>query len=139
MHTYLRHPSDMPVELRLRRLPPISRQQLCNISLGGLACNSSRRFRRGSAVELRIPALGEQARYRGVVAWCRRQADAFLVGIAFLDEDTLFRARMVEQICQIEHYRREQEQLRGQPLDSESMAHEWITRHAAEFARASFI
>ena len=79
MRTYLRHPSDMPVELRLRRLPPISRQQLCNISLGGLACNSSRRFRRGSAVELRIPALGEQARYRGVVAWCRRQADAFLV------------------------------------------------------------
>ena len=40
MRTYLRHPSDMPVELRLRRLPPISRQQLCNISLGGLACNS---------------------------------------------------------------------------------------------------
>ena len=63
----------MPVELVLRRQACVPRQRLNNISLGGVACNSLRGFRRGTSVELRIPLLGDQARYPGVVAWCRRQ------------------------------------------------------------------
>lgn len=123
----------MPVELVLRRQGNIPRQRLHNISLGGVACNSSRGFRRGTSIEMRIPLLGEQARYHGVVAWCRRQAEDYLVGIAFTDEDTLFRARMVEQVCQIQHYRQQLEQERGEPMAIEHCAREWIARHAAEF------
>src|SRR5690606_22808220 len=95
MRRFLRHPSDMPVELVQRKHAFLPRQRLNNISLGGVACNSDKGFRKGTAVELRIPLLGEQARYPGVVAWCRKQAEGYLVGIAFIDEDTLFRARMV--------------------------------------------
>ena len=62
MRRFLRHPSDMPVELVLRRQANIPRQRLHNISLGGVACNSSRAFRRGTSVELRITLFGEQAR-----------------------------------------------------------------------------
>ncbi len=86
----------MPVELVLRKRTCQSHERLDNISLGGVACNSARRFQRGSNVELRIPLFGEKACCTGVVAWCRKQADAYLVGIAFIDEDTLLRARMVE-------------------------------------------
>ena len=86
----------MPVELVLRKKACIPRQRLNNISLGGVACNSTRGFRRGTSVELRIPLLGELARYPGVVAWCRRLENGYLVGIAFIDEDTLIRARMVD-------------------------------------------
>lgn len=68
----------MPVELVLRRQSCIPRQRLNNISLGGVACKSSRGFRRGTSVELRIPLLGDQARYPGVVAWCRRQESDYL-------------------------------------------------------------
>ena len=96
MRRFLRHPSDMPVELVQRKHAFLPRQRLNNISLGGVACNSSKGFRKGTAVELRIPLLGEQARYPGVVAWCRKQQeDSYLVGIAFIDEDTLCRASMV--------------------------------------------
>lgn len=133
MRKFLRHPSDMPVELVLRKQACIPRQRLNNISLGGVACNSNRGFRRGTAVELRIPLLGEQARYPGVVAWCSRQPSDYLVGIAFLDEDTLFRARMVEQVCQIQHYRQLLERERGEPMAIEHCAEEWIAKHAAEF------
>lgn len=133
MRKFLRHPSDMPVELVLRRQACIPRQRLNNISLGGVACNSLRGFRRGTSVELRIPLLGDQARYPGVVAWCRRQANDYLVGIAFIDEDTLFRARMVEQVCQIQHYRQQLEQESGQSMTIEQCAQDWIAKHAAEF------
>ncbi|HBZ92296.1 MULTISPECIES: PilZ domain-containing protein [unclassified Pseudomonas] len=133
MRKFLRHPSDMPVELILRRQACIPRQRLNNISLGGVACNSLRGFRRGTSIELRIPLLGDQARYPGVVAWCRRQENDYLVGIAFLDEDTLFRARMVEQVCQIQHYRQQLEQESGQAIAIEQCAQDWIAKHAAGF------
>jgi hypothetical protein len=137
MRHFLRHPSDMPVELVLRKQAFVPRQRLNNISLGGVACNSSRAFRRGTAIELRIPLFGEHARYPGWVAWCRKQDDKYLVGIAFVDEDTLFRARMVEQVCQIEHYRHQREQALGCSLSIETVAQEWISQHAAAFSRAS--
>jgi hypothetical protein len=137
MRHFLRHPSDMPVELVLRKQAFVPKQRLNNISLGGVACNSSRAFRRGTAVELRIPLFGEHARYPGLVAWCRKQEGSYLVGIAFVDEDTLFRARMVEQVCQIEHYRHQREQALGCSLPVEVVAQEWIAQHAAEFSRAS--
>lgn len=136
MRRFLRHPSDMPVELVQRKHAFLPKQRLNNISLGGVACNSSKGFRKGTAIEMRIPLFGEQARYPGVVAWCRKQADYYLVGIAFIDEDTLFRARMVEQICQIEHYRHLREEELGEPLAAEDAAREWIALHAAEFPSA---
>ncbi len=133
MRRFLRHPSDLPVELVLRKQAFLPRQRLHNISLGGVACNSTRSYRRGTAIELRIPLFGEQARYPGVVAWSRRQAEHYLVGICFIDEDTLFRARMVEQVCQIEHFRRQRERELGEPQSIDSIAHEWIAAHAADF------
>ncbi|TIH06859.1 PilZ domain-containing protein [Pseudomonas leptonychotis] len=137
MRHFLRHPSDMPVELVLRKQAYVPRQRLNNISLGGVACNSSRAFRSGTAIELRIPLFGEHARYPGLVAWCRKQKGQYLVGIAFVDEDTLFRARMVEQVCQIEHYRHQREKELGCSLSVETVAQEWIAQHAAEFSQAS--
>ncbi|MGE8499234.1 MAG: PilZ domain-containing protein [Pseudomonas sp.] len=138
MRRFLRHPSEMPVELVLRKQAFVPKQRLNNISLGGVACNSSRGFRRGSAVELRIPLFGDQARYPGVVAWCRKLSDEYLVGVAFVDEDTLFRARMVEQVCQIEQYRHLCELKSGEQMPIESAAQEWIAQHAPEFSHASF-
>ncbi|SDK84034.1 PilZ domain-containing protein [Pseudomonas delhiensis] len=133
MRQFLRHPCDLPVELVVRRQLFLPRQRLYNISLGGVACNAPRGFRRGTAVELRIPLLGDAARYPGVVAWSRKLVDDYLVGVAFLDEDTLFRARMVEQVCQIEHYRRQRERESGQAQPLEDTALEWITCNAADF------
>ncbi|MCY1289258.1 hypothetical protein D9M68_351280 [compost metagenome] len=135
MRQFLRHPSELPVELVERKHAFLPKLRLHNISLGGVACNSSKAFRRGTAVDFHIPLLGEQARCAGVVAWCRKQEDDYLIGITFLDEDSLFRARMVEQVCQIEQYRQQCEQQSGHTLPVESVAEEWIAQHAADFPR----
>ena len=133
MRQFLRHPCDFPVELVIRKQTFLPRQRLHNISLGGVACNSPRGFRRGTSIELRIPLLGDAARYAGVIAWSRKQVSDYWVGIAFIDEDTLFRARMVEQVCRIEQYRRQREQASGGSLPFEDLALEWIAQNAADF------
>lgn len=133
MRQFLRHPCDFPVELVIRKQTFLPRQRLQNISLGGVACNSPRGFRRGTSIELRIPLLGDSARYSGIIAWSRKQASDYRVGIAFIDEDTLFRARMVEQVCQIEQYRRQRERASGNSLPFEDLALEWIAQNAADF------
>lgn len=133
MRQFLRHPCDLPVELIIRKQTFLPRQRLYNISLGGVACNAPRGFRRGTSVELRIPLLGDAARCPGVVAWSRKLSSDYLVGVAFIDEDTLFRARMVEQVCQIEHYRRQRELRSGEVLSIEGTALEWIAFNAADF------
>ncbi len=132
MRQYLRHPTEMPVELIARKQQ--EHQQLNNISLGGVACNSQRNFKRGLWVELHVPLLGSEAHYSGVVAWCRKRAGDYLVGIAFTDEDNLFRARMVEQVCQIECYRLQREAEVGHSLPIEEVARDWIALHGAAFA-----
>ncbi|WP_448680158.1 PilZ domain-containing protein [Pseudomonas nicosulfuronedens] len=133
MRQFLRHPCDLPVELVIRKQTFLPRQRLHNISLGGVACNSPRGFRRGTSIELRIPLLGDAARYVGVIAWSRKQTSDYRVGIAFIDEDTLFRARMIEQVCQIEHYRRQHAQTDGSESPGEDLALEWIAHNAADF------
>ncbi|WP_044874291.1 PilZ domain-containing protein [Pseudomonas sp. LFM046] len=134
MRQFLRHPTDMPVELVPHKGGTLPLQRLHDISLGGVACNSPRAFRRGTTLQLMIPALGSQACYSGTVAWCRKEGTEYMIGIAFIDEENLFRARMVEQICLIEQYRKQREQETGTALDSEAVAQEWIARHAADFA-----
>jgi hypothetical protein len=133
MRQFLRHPCDLPVELIIRKQTFLPRQRLYNISLGGVACNAPRGFRRGTSIELHIPLLGDAARYPGVVAWSRKLTDDYLSGIACIDEDTLCRARMVEQVCQIEHYRRRRELESGEVQPIESTALEWIAHNAADF------
>jgi len=133
MRQFLRHPCDLPVELVVRKQTFLPRQRLHNISLGGVACNSPRGFRRGTSVELRIPLLGDAARYPGIIAWSRKQNSDYRVGIAFIDEDTLFRARMIEQVCQIEHYRRQRTQALGDEQPIGDLALEWIAQNAADF------
>ncbi|MBL8423886.1 MAG: hypothetical protein JNK06_10380 [Candidatus Accumulibacter phosphatis] len=40
---------------------------------------------------------------------------------------------MVEQVCQIEHYRREVRRRERRELDAEAAAQEWIARYADQF------
>ncbi|MFK8330782.1 PilZ domain-containing protein [Pseudomonas sp. BJa5] len=137
MRGFLPHPDDVPVELALRPSPSLFRQRLHTISLGGIACNHPRAYRRGMAVEMIIPSLGDSARYPGYVAWCQKQQDGYRVGIAFIDEQALFGARMSEQVCQIQHLYQQQALGDSTPTDLEALAQQWVSLHAGEFSEAS--
>jgi len=65
--------------------------------------------------------------------WNKKTGNGFEVGLKFDDPDEIFRLRMIEQICHIEHYRTEVERQDGRYLTSEEAAREWISLYAAEF------
>ena len=121
------------MELRPRRHSPSASQRLDNISLGGAACQSSQPLLKGTPVTLHISLLGEQVAYPGQVAWCTKQSEHYLLGVAFSEHAPELRARMVEDIRNLERYRQHREQQAGQALPLELIAEEWREQRLAIF------
>ncbi len=134
MRLFIRHPTDVPIEIQDAPEHGYVRQATQDIGFGGLAFISTRAFEPERLIALRIPCLRpafEVAMAR--VTWCHRSNSHFAIGVEFLDSAEAFRVRMIEQICHIESYQREVEQREGRQLTAEQAAEEWISRHASSF------
>jgi hypothetical protein len=70
---------------------------------------------------------------KGRVCWCQEKNGHFVLGVKFLDTEDAFRVRMVEQICHIEHYKREVFEKEGRVLSGEQAAMEWIPKYGSVF------
>lgn len=123
--------------MNLCHRPALSARRLHVISLGGVACQHHRAYRAGTAIDLSMPTLNNGLRYPGYVAWCRKQPAGYLIGVAFTDEQTLFGARMGEQVCQIQQYCEIQSPFSASVESIDALARQWVERHAAEFSQAS--
>lgn len=104
-----------------------------NISPGGLSLNAVRELDAGTVITIRITSVEPHVELKGQVVWCRSEGDNFVIGVAFLEEHDLFRLRMVEQICHIEHYKAQVLATEGRRLSGEDAAREWIQKFAGEF------
>jgi predicted ATPase len=131
MRAFLRHPADVPIEIRRNDHP--SGERLSNVSFGGLACESHEYLEQDTVVNIRVPAIQPAFAAIGKVVWCRKRNGNYEVGIQFLDESDLFLARMVEQICHIEDYRNKVRISEGRTLSGEEAAREWIAKYAHQF------
>jgi hypothetical protein len=67
------------------------------------------------------------------VAWCTPRHGHFETGVEFLNQDNGFMTRMVEQVCNIENYKKEVYQTEGRILSPNEAAKEWISKYADEF------
>ncbi|MBU6949964.1 PilZ domain-containing protein [Hahella sp. HN01] len=67
------------------------------------------------------------------VIWCNDVGNGFEIGLRFMSEKDAFAARMVEQVCHIEHYKREVLATEGRRMSGEEAAIEWIEKHAPDF------
>jgi hypothetical protein len=135
MREFVRHPSDIPMAMKVAKESGSRRALMCDVSMAGLSCVVSQDIPRGSRVEFFVPSLSDESSGRGTVMWCKPTHNNYHLGVSFNTEQDSFRTRMVEQVCQIEHYRQEVEELEGRILDSEEAAAEWIQRYAADFDR----
>lgn len=133
MRKFVRHPSSIPIELAVDRVSVRQVPELRNISSGGFACAVNEPIAVGAAIQLRIPLIWPEYRGCGVVVWCRPAPPCYEVGIEFGLQDA-FKTKMVEQLCQIEHYRQQVLNDEGRELDSEQAAGEWIALYASEFS-----
>ena len=134
---FIRHPSDVPIQVSLDRATEASElhpcKQLSNVSLGGLAFLSHADLPVGERVCVDFPLLEIPHRFSGEVVWSRKRSDGYEIGICFSDPDELYSLRMVEQACHIEHYRKEVEAVEGRQISTEQAASEWIQRYASKF------
>jgi len=136
MRSYIRHPSDIPIKVVATSSEVTKiRQTLTNISHGGLSFITPASVEIGSCIQLKIDSVTPVFETEGLVTHCNEEDDHFVIGIEFMRKDDLFVARMVEQVCHIEHYKREMELLQGRELTGEEAAKEWIEKYAANFPR----
>lgn len=142
LRKFIRHPSDVPLQVSLEWVDDTDAksqhpcEKLANVSLGGLAFNSSRAIPNGQAVQISFPLLDKSHSLTGLVVWNKKNYNGFEIGLEFNDPDELFRLRMIEQICHIEHYRAEVKLHQNRQLSSEEAAKEWISLYAADFQKA---
>ncbi|MDH3763662.1 MAG: PilZ domain-containing protein [Gammaproteobacteria bacterium] len=134
---FIRHPADVPIQVTLDWVEDEddedADQTITNVSLGGLAFNSSKPLEVLQRVRISIPVLQQENHLVGNVVWCDKSNSGYEIGVEFEHSRDAFRLRMIEQICHIEHYRKEVEQREGRKLSSQEAAREWISKYAGDF------
>jgi len=154
MRAFIRHPSDIPIELLRHRHPsasqtadgldgfPVADDALleehasgrsCGVSQGGLRCRVSEPFAAGESVSVRIALVQPAYEIAGQVVWCRPYKGNWDVAVRFLNAQDAYAARMIEQICYIESYKADILRREGRALSAEEAAQEWIAQYAEHF------
>jgi len=132
---FIRHAADVPIQVRAADDAAAHVGQGVNVSVGGLSFLSDCKLETGSVIEVSIHAVNPPFEARARVMWAQPDGDGWCVGVRFLDAADAFRARMVEQVCEIERYRRGVEETEGRVLTSPEAAAEWIGRFGERFPR----
>ena len=130
---FIRHPSDIPIEIYLEDVVSDSSEYLNNIGLGGLSFKSKVSLKQDTVIRIKIPLIHPVFEATGRVCWCEEDNGIFNVGVEFMEIDSLFRVRMVEQVCHIEHYKKEISSKEGRDVSGEEAAVEWIKKFAKQF------
>ncbi|MES9939390.1 MAG: PilZ domain-containing protein [Candidatus Thiodiazotropha sp. 6PLUC2] len=133
MRLYIRHPTDVPIDFQLGGRASAHRKMLTNYSEGGLCFLADDEIEAGTEIHIAIPITPPQFHATGVVVWCRQEDNCFLVGVKFVEEQTAYAVRMIEQLCYIEHYKQTIKTREGRMLSGEEAALEWIEKYAGDF------
>ncbi len=135
MRSFIRHPANMPIEFETEKDNEKNILEMQNVSTGGLCFISEIILEKGARLKINIQNLRGGFAEDCVVMWCKKRGKKFEVGVKFLDDQTTFRMRMVEQICYIENYRKEVLANEGRDLTPKEASDEWIKKYAKEFPR----
>ena len=135
MRSFIRHPANMPIEFETEKGDGKNELEMQDVSTGGLCFISETIIEEGTHIKINIPNLKSDFAENCVVIRCKKKGKKFEIGVKFLDDQTTFRMRMVEQICYIENYRKEVLANEGRDLTPKEASDEWIEKYAKEFPR----
>lgn len=102
---FIRHPTGVPIEIVENNRQSVRRPAL-NLSAGGIAFHFDRALVLGTVVLIRIDAVSPPFEAAAQIAWCRVNSGSYEIGAAFLDPLDNARADAVQQVKEIERYRR---------------------------------
>lgn len=128
---FIRHPSNIPIHFRQGN----KQHQLktTDISQGGLSFTSQQSFSEGQSIVVEIDVCEPAFTAEGIVRWCQREGQRYLIGVAFKDKAVRYAVRMIEQVCHIEAYRQQLEVETGQAISTQQAAFKWIEENAGNF------
>jgi hypothetical protein len=133
MRNFIRHPADIPIEIHHAGLASPQEKPLHDIGVGGLSLQLDHSLKKGILVDIKIPVSKPPFATKARVVWCEKKGDQFDIGVEFDEEKEAFRTRMVEQVCHIQHYKKEIAEREGRLLDGREAAQEWIAKYAKDF------
>lgn len=130
---FIRHPFDIPIEVIAGNHDPAA-PVLRDVGHGGLSFRARQPACPGQRLRIRIGLLRPPFEADGTVMWCEAaDGGGYEVGVSFLNREDAYRARMMEQVCHIEQYRRDVKQHEGREMSGREAALEWIARYAPQF------
>lgn len=135
MRRFVRHPTDIPIIVRAIAPRPNATPDcaMTSVSQGGFSCRVERELEVGSMVDIDIPSVSPAYHGTGEVVWCKPNSHGYEIGVRFTDTEEAFKSRMVQQVCQIEHYKNLVFEREGRLLDGDQAASEWIEKYASYF------
>jgi len=135
MRRFIRHPFQIP--LRIYTVSAVNEKvsRTKNVTAYGMCFSSKNSLNPETIIELSIPSINPDIKMRGLVIWCKQKDDAYDIGIEFVDKENEYRARMIEQICQIKEYKLKTRNKAGRNLSDGEAAQEWIEKFAPDFPK----
>ena len=133
MRRYIRHPSDIPIQVKQDEFFGLAAENLLNVSYGGLSFHSRVAYRVGSRLKVCISMVTPPYEVAVRVRWCDETEGDFDVGVELLSKSDFFKTRMVEQVCHIAHYKRQVYRDEGRELSEAAASQEWIKKFAHQF------
>jgi len=131
MYDFVAHPANIPVEASLL---PESLEPCPDSSFWGLRIPSSHPARIYSQISVRFALDHRRIEAVGQVVNCAHTAEGYEVWVRFSSMVECQKARMGEQACQMEYWRREQEEL-GRTLGMDQAYREWLDLYAGTFPK----
>lgn len=120
-----RYAAELPVAFTLGEVLASESVYINNISAGGVAFNSMVELQPGMVIMLHLPPTKPVLRVAGRVAWCRKMAFQYAVGVEFTGHDEGLRRQIVEMVQRIDAYRHETGRA-GRLLTAQAAAIEWF-------------
>ena len=130
---FIRHPSDIPIEIFPQGQTENYEGPLNDVSIAGLSFNTNVYLSKDTEITIRMPMFQPPFEITATVMWCRESDHQFDIGVAFMDVDEAVEFRIVEQVCYIEHYKRKAFKIEGRKLTTEEAAREWIAKYSSRF------
>ncbi|WP_191601374.1 energy transducer TonB [Marinomonas algicola] len=129
---FVDHPQDIPLQIKEVNDRTFPETSFDRVGFAGITCLSTRAYEMGQSVQITLKEIDPNFCVTGRVAWCDNHQASFKIAIEFPEKEDCFCVRMVEQLSQIEHYRR-QAKTQGRRLNYNEAAAEWISKFAASF------
>jgi hypothetical protein len=137
---FIRHPSEIPLEYCITEQPTKCNMDfITNISRGGVSFHSHEYIAPEKWLHLYIPVDENYFEADAQVRWCKKLCnhtssnDDYDVGVSFSNMNEAFSARMIEQVCYIEEYKKRMSEKEGRKISSDQAAAEWIEKYADTF------